>query len=772
MLKLKSVNGVLISGLIALVVCIGGANIFWLQNSLFHSNLEIQTTNMERLVRSYASSLQEYLDGGKQLVNVLANQQVIRDSLQGKNNPHGASLLLDLAKEVDGIERAIVIDETEKILLGSSSSGEDLAGSSLEGSVFSSMDTGVASGDSVISKTVLKADQGAGDLIYIYKYIENAKGTSLGKVAILLDLGKYACIATEQQSMGQDCVSIYDSEGNRICPNADQGKTNTSPISGSTLKTILKNKNGLLHFESDGENKLMAYRLISEAGWIVAVTFDSKHIDGLLSYNRNSLIILWIVNFILLVSISSLFLKNFFQKQIKNITAYAQQITSGNLSAELSGTYRYELLMLADAIQNMVEELKTKLGFSQGVLQGMLIPCALFDARGKIVWVNDELRELAGEKRSVEQLKGTTSGDIYNGDPGQKTMVDRAIQEQTKFDLEKEHHFPSGKNSILRIRTTAFYDLDNKLLGAVSNLIDLTEIRTQQNQIQEQNAKISRTASEAENISQNLASAAEELSAQIEQASKGAISQRDRMAETATAMNQMNASVLEVARNASEAAQVTSDARREASLGATNLGDLIRTIGEVHTQAVSLKDSMSNLGEQAQDIGNVMDVITDIADQTNLLALNAAIEAARAGEAGRGFAVVADEVRKLAEKTMSATKEVGNAIANIQSVAGVNIQATEKAVRKIAQSTELAGKSGEVLNAIVLMMDNAASQVSGIAAAAEEQSSTSEQINHSTEEVNQLSQEASDAMTLSSNAVQDVARMAAKLTQLIEAMVC
>ncbi len=722
-------------------------------------------------MRAYASSLQEYLDGGKQLVDVLSNQQAIRDALQGKNNPHGASLLLDLAKDVDGIERAIVIDETEKIFLGSSSSGGDLAGSSVEGRVFSSMATGDASGDSVISNTVLKAGHGAGDLVYIYKNIETAKGTTLGKVAILLDLGKYARNATAQHSMDQDSVVIYDSGGNAIWQNADKGKSEISPISDSALKTVLKNKTGLLQFESDGKDKFMAYRVIPETGWVVAATFDSRDSDGMLSLNRNNMIILWIVNLILLVSVSTLFLKKYFQKQIKNITAYAQQITSGNLSAELSGTYRYELLMLADAIRNMVDELKTRLGFSQGVLQGMLIPCALFDAKGKIVWVNDELRELAGEKRSVEQLKGSTSGDIYNGDPGQKTMVDRAIQEHTKFDIEKEHHFPSGKNSILRIRTTAFYDLENKLLGAVSNLIDLTEIRAQQNQIQEQNAKISRTASEAENISQNLASAAEELSAQIEQASKGAISQRDRMAETATAMNQMNASVLEVARNASEAAKVTSDARREAALGATNLGDLIRTIGEVHTQAVSLKDSMSNLGEQAQDIGNVMDVITDIADQTNLLALNAAIEAARAGEAGRGFAVVADEVRKLAEKTMNATKEVGNAIANIQSVAGVNIQATEKAVQKITQSTELAGKSGEVLNAIVHMMDNAASQVSGIAAAAEEQSSTSEQINHSTEEVNQLSQEASDVMTLSSNAVQDVTRMAAELSQLIEAMV-
>ena len=150
------------------------------------------------------------------------------------------------------------------------------------------------------------------------------------------------------------------------------------------------------------------------------------------------------------------------------------------------------------------------------------------------------------------------------------------------------------------------------------------------------------------------------------------------MTETATAMNQMNVSVLEVARNASDAADVTTNAREQAEEGSRNLNALIKMIGEVHQHALGLKDSMQDLGNQAQGIGNILNVISDIADQTNLLALNAAIEAARAGEAGRGFAVVADEVRKLAEKTMDATREVGSAVSSIQSVTDLNIQANQQ----------------------------------------------------------------------------------------------
>jgi len=265
-----------------------------------------------------------------------------------------------------------------------------------------------------------------------------------------------------------------------------------------------------------------------------------------------------------------------------------------------------------------------------------------------------------------------------------------------------------------------------------------------------------------------VTSASEELSAQIEESSRGAANQSSRMEETATAMEEMNATVLEVAKNASNSASTTDSAKHKAQDGAAVVSRAVESIGKVQKQAEGLKADMSKLGQQAQDIGRIMNVITDIADQTNLLALNAAIEAARAGDAGRGFAVVADEVRKLAEKTMQATKEVGDAIQGIQHGTQLNVNNVDQASTTIHEATDLAQASGVALAEVVTMIESASDQVRSIATAAEEQASASEEINQSIETVSTISAETSQAMDQAAHAVSDLARQAHVLKSLME----
>lgn len=275
-------------------------------------------------------------------------------------------------------------------------------------------------------------------------------------------------------------------------------------------------------------------------------------------------------------------------------------------------------------------------------------------------------------------------------------------------------------------------------------------------------------AHQLESIAEALSSASSDLSHQIKRSDEGAEESSKMLSGAATAMNEMNATVQDVARNAGLASGASLETRDKALAGAKIVQNAVESITEVQTHSLSLKEDMNRLNEHAQAINQIMGVISDIADQTNLLALNAAIEAARAGDAGRGFAVVADEVRKLAEKTMVSTSDVAKAIQAIQDSTAKSMLGVENAVGSIGVATDLAGQSGAALQGIVEVVTATADQVNAIAAASEEQSAASEEINRSIVEVNEVSRLTAEAMNQASTAVADLTEQAKKLAALIQ----
>ncbi|WP_374271033.1 methyl-accepting chemotaxis protein [Pseudomonas syringae] len=264
-----------------------------------------------------------------------------------------------------------------------------------------------------------------------------------------------------------------------------------------------------------------------------------------------------------------------------------------------------------------------------------------------------------------------------------------------------------------------------------------------------------------------IASAAEELSAVTEQTSAGVNSQKVETDQVATAMHEMTATVQEVARNAEEASEAAVAADRQARDGERVVNEAIAQIERLASAVGNSSEAMGALKQESDKIGSVLDVIKSVAEQTNLLALNAAIEAARAGEAGRGFAVVADEVRSLAQRTQKSTEEIEALIAGLQSGTQQATTVMDSSRELSTSSVELTRRAGGSLESITKTVSAIQAMNQQIAAAAEEQSATAEEINRSIINVRDVSEQTSAASEETAASSVELARLGNHLQVLV-----
>ena len=275
-------------------------------------------------------------------------------------------------------------------------------------------------------------------------------------------------------------------------------------------------------------------------------------------------------------------------------------------------------------------------------------------------------------------------------------------------------------------------------------------------------------AVQLENIVEQASGSAKALSEQIKRANAGSDAQLGGTAKARDIVGQMHGIVEEVAHDARRTEEKAGTTREKAEEGARIVSDVVNAIDEVNERSLALTRNLDELGTKAQAIGQVMNVINDIADQTNLLALNAAIEAARAGEAGRGFAVVADEVRKLAEKTMIATKEVGDAVSAIQRGTTDSITAMRQSGEIVGKCTVLATGAGEALKSILSVASSTAEQVRAIADSSGIQAKASVALNDSTDEVGRIARETADRMREAQRAVAEISQYVSQIRKVVE----
>ncbi|MSS27780.1 HAMP domain-containing protein [Desulfovibrio sp. PG-178-WT-4] len=455
-------------------------------------------------------------------------------------------------------------------------------------------------------------------------------------------------------------------------------------------------------------------------------------------------------------------------RPLGQLSHFAQKVMSGDYSSRIETHSQNEIGTLATALDAMLDKLESQLAFSRGVLTALPVPCAVFDMENKLVFANAPMLETFDHADDMENSVGMASGAFFYNDGTRATSVTRCLESGEGGSSSVVIDRKTGKAMHAEIFTKPMPDNRGELSNVVLILLDNTTTFEQQEAIKRNSEIMRSVAVSVLDLLEAANAACEQLVSVLVKTDTATAETAGRMHDTLTAMEQMNMAVLDISKNAGDAAANSDNMRNTATDGQNIVEQVVSSISQVQKNSMDLRADMEKLSDEAQSINRIMTVISDIADQTNLLALNAAIEAARAGDAGRGFAVVADEVRKLAEKTMSATTEVGAAIENIQQSTRRNMEHVDRAVTSIEEVTGLAHTSGDRLRDIVEITTLSTDMVRAIATASEQQSASTAQINETVEAVDNTLKDVAMTIADANNAAKQLNGQMSEIRQLMD----
>ncbi len=396
--------------------------------------------------------------------------------------------------------------------------------------------------------------------------------------------------------------------------------------------------------------------------------------------------------------------------------------------------------------------------------------CRTADCPVSKAW--EERRMITGESFANQQdiqtpvlyqaaAVGEMDGQVLRG---VEVLTDITQMKKVSAEIDNERKYLSESVNLLLEKMTDFADGDLTIDLNVKTSDDIGKLYEGFNK----SIKNIRTIIEQLiDAVESTADASAQISSSIEELAAGVSEQSSQAADVAASVEEMTKTVIDNARNAAKVEQAARENGTVARGGGEVVQKTVLKMKEIAEVVNKSSDTVNQLGELSKQISEIISVIDDIANQTNLLALNAAIEAARAGEEGRGFAVVADEVRKLAERTTQATKRISSMIKNVQSSTSEAVDAMRNGIQEVTAGLVLADEAGSSLNNIVGNAHEIVDMISQIAAANEEQSSTSGEISKNVELISTVSNQSANGISQIAQAADDLNRLTSNLHSLI-----
>jgi len=599
--------------------------------------------------------------------------------------------------------------------------------------------------------------------------------------------------------------TITSEEGKKILDNASRFDDEFMQVNNEFVNLVKNNDTSL-------ENYLFTKWRDKEHAFIGAVNalidFQGKKMeeeatlaDETYSSAKLAIILITIAIIMLLVAASILITKSI-REPVEDLNEAALKVAGGALGINVPVKSTDEIGELSKSFNAMSDKITQMMTD----LDGLPAPLMMIDNEFNVTYFNKAAAASTGNQQS--DCIGKKCYDLFKTEhcrtencATHKAMMSRTAQ------LSETIARPKGTPIPIAYAAKPNIDKNGKVIGALEFVTDLTKAKEYEKYLDKNAEKllaemdkfaqgdltIKLTAEKNDDVIgqlfngfnklvQNIknmilsltdaiqatASASAQISSSAEEMAAGAQEQSTQTTEIAGAVEQMTKTIMETSKNSASAAEQSKVARDVAKDGGKSISDTIEGMNKIANVVEDAASTIKELGKSSEKIGTIIEVIDDIADQTNLLALNAAIEAARAGEHGRGFAVVADEVRKLAERTTKATKEIGSMIKEIQKDTYGAVTAMESGTEEVQHGTKLAHESGSSLNEIISNTDQVLDIINQVAAASEEQSSAAEQISHSIEGINSVTQQAAAGVQQIARAAEDLNNLTVTLQRLVD----